>query len=364
MKVLTIGGAMVDTIVTIASDKIEQMKMLNAESSFLLLEEGQKTEAEQIATQCGGGAVNAAVAAARLGHSTSLIAKVGHDARARTIFDRLSEEGVDLKWTSVDDDAPTGSSVIISSHDRNAAVFTYRGANTRLGPKDFPLDAFVGKDLVYVANLSNQSADCYPLVVERAKTAGARLAVNPGVRQLTARYDDFWRSLGMIGILCINRSEAEALMPRLLQSFGEGGAPLVVKSGDPIPPLAKRGLRNGGYEMTLTKFMGALIDLGVGAVALTDGAHGAFIARGRELHYREAPRVTAEATTGAGDAFSATFACFLSETDDVATSLKAAIINAASVVKFIDTQTGLLPRQALEREMGDASASHLYSWSI
>ena len=49
MNVLTIGGAMVDTIVTIASDKIEQIKMRNAESSFLLLEEGQKTEAEQIA---------------------------------------------------------------------------------------------------------------------------------------------------------------------------------------------------------------------------------------------------------------------------------------------------------------------------
>ena len=31
---------MLDTIVTIASDKIEQMKMRNAESSFLLLEEG------------------------------------------------------------------------------------------------------------------------------------------------------------------------------------------------------------------------------------------------------------------------------------------------------------------------------------
>ena len=89
-----------------------------------------------------------------------------------------------------------------------------------------------------------------PLIVERAKSAGAELAVNPGVRQLTARYDDFWASLKHIDILCVNRSEAQALMPRLLQSFGEGGAPLTVKSGEPVPPLAKRGLRNGGYEMT------------------------------------------------------------------------------------------------------------------
>ena len=73
MNVLTIGGAMVDTIVTIASDRIEQMKMLNAESSYLLLEEGIKTEADQISTSTGGGAINAAVAAARLGHATSTI---------------------------------------------------------------------------------------------------------------------------------------------------------------------------------------------------------------------------------------------------------------------------------------------------
>jgi len=364
MNVLTIGGAMLDTIVTIASDKIEQMKMRNAESSFLLLEEGHKTDAEQISTHAGGGAVNAAIAAARLGHATSVIIKVGRDAKAKTILDRMIEEGVDLKWISTASDEPTGASVIISSHDRNAAVFTHRGANTRLGAADLPVEAFAGKDLVYVANLSNQSADCYPLVVERAKAAGAQLAVNPGVRQLTARYDDFWGSLARIDILSINRAEAEALMPRLLHSFGEGGSPLTIRSGEPMPPLAKRGLRNGGYEMTLVKFLGALIDLGVGVVALTDGANGAFIARGRDLHYHQAQRVVAEATTGAGDAFSSTFACYYAQTKNVTHALGAAVLNAASVVKFIDTQSGLLAHSRLEKELRHAADPHLYSWSI
>jgi len=366
MNVLTIGGAMVDTIITIASDRIEQMKMLNADSSYLLLEEGLKTEADQISTSTGGGAINSAVAAARLGHATSTIVKLGKDAKARTILDRLTEEGVDLHWIAVDDEAPTGASVIVSSHDRNAAVFTYRGANTRLAADDIPSNAFDGKNLVYVANLSNESADCYPLIVKRAKTAGAELAVNPGVRQLTARYDDFWESLEHIDILCVNRSEAQALMPRLLQSFGDGGAALSVRSGDPIPPLAKRGLRNGGYEMSLVKFLGALIEVGVGTVVLTDGANGAFIAKGHDLHFREAPHVVAAATTGAGDAFSATFACYLSQTRDVARALSAAVLNAASVVKYVDTQTGLLTSSQLEEELESAGNTEiaLYSWSI
>ncbi len=364
MNVLTIGGAMVDTIVTIASDKIEQIKMRNAESSFLLLEEGQKTEAEQIASSGGGGALNSAVTAARLGHATSIIAKIGRDEKADIILSLLRAEGVDVSWLAADEDEPTGASVIISSHDRNAAVFTHRGANTRLHGEDLPPEAFAGRHLVYVANLSNESADCYPLVVERAKTAGALLAVNPGVRQLTARFDDFWQSLEHIDILCVNRGEAQALMPRLLQAFGDGGAPLIVNNDDPVPPLAKRGLRNGGYEMTLVKFLGALIELGVGVVVLTDGANGAFIARGRELYYREAQHVVAAATTGAGDAFSATFACYLADTSDAARALSAASINAASVVKFIDTQTGLLARSALERELERSDEAPLLSFSI
>jgi len=366
MNVLTIGGAMVDTIITIASDRIEQMKMLNAESSYLLLEEGIKTEADQISTSTGGGAVNSAVAAARLGHATSTIVKLGEDAKAKTILDRLAEEGVDLRWIARDPDAPTGASVIVSSHDRNAAVFTYRGANTRLQAADFPAAAFRGKDLVYVTNLSNQSADCYPLIIDRAKDAGAHVAVNPGVRQLTARYDDFWASLKKIDILCVNRSEAQALMPRLLQNFGEGGAALSVQAGEPIPPLAKRGLRNGGYEMSLVKFLGALIEVGVGTVVLTDGANGAFIASGHDLYFREAPHVIAAATTGAGDAFSATFACYMTKTKDIARALSAAVINAASVVKFVDTQSGLLSQAALEQELENTPrmAPSLYSWSI
>jgi ribokinase len=50
MKVLTIGGAMIDTIAIVDSGRIERMSMSNAHSPFLLLEEGRKTEAEEVST--------------------------------------------------------------------------------------------------------------------------------------------------------------------------------------------------------------------------------------------------------------------------------------------------------------------------
>ncbi len=172
MKALTIGGAMIDTIAIIESDRIERMSMLNAESSFLLLEEGRKTEALEVSTHCGGGAANAAVALARLGFEVAALVKLGRDERADLILARFKQEGIDTRWVVPDARAPTGASVLVSSHERNAAVFTFRGANTLLEPGDLKEAAFA-VDLVYVANLSNQSADCYPGIIAQAKAHGA-----------------------------------------------------------------------------------------------------------------------------------------------------------------------------------------------
>ena len=86
MKVLTVGSAMIDTIAIMASDSIERMSMRNAESSFFLLEEGRKTDALEVSTHCGGGAINTAVAMSRLGLDVATLVKVGRDERARRFW--------------------------------------------------------------------------------------------------------------------------------------------------------------------------------------------------------------------------------------------------------------------------------------
>ena len=101
MKALTVGGAMIDTIAVIANERIERMTMRNADTSFLLLEEGRKNEADDVSTHCGGGAVNAAVALARLGCDVSALVKLGQDARAETILARLAHEGVSTRFEAI-----------------------------------------------------------------------------------------------------------------------------------------------------------------------------------------------------------------------------------------------------------------------
>ena len=81
MKAVTFGGAMADSIAIVANDQVERMSMRNAQSSFLLLEEGRKIEADQISQHCGGGAVNTAVCMSRLGWDVSAVIKLGQDQR-------------------------------------------------------------------------------------------------------------------------------------------------------------------------------------------------------------------------------------------------------------------------------------------
>jgi ribokinase len=350
MKVLTVGGAMLDTIAIIESDRIERMSMSNANMSFLLLEEGQKTEAQEISIHCGGGAVNAAVAMARLGFDVSVLAKLGQDARAQTILNRLEAEGVSTRFTSRDARAPTGASVLVSSHEHNAAVFTFRGANTLLEPADLHRDAFT-MDVVYIAHLSNESADRFPEIVTRAKAEGALVVANPGVRQLSARAGAFQESMGAIDIVTLNRSEAGALVPSLIAKFGEGGPALPLEPGEEAPALAARGLRGGGFHMSLVAFVRALTGAGPRLLLITDGKNGAYVATRDEIMFCPALLTNVAGTAGAGDAFAATFTVYEALGRSHTECLRAASVNAAAVVEYVDTQTGLLKHDALEARL-------------
>ncbi len=361
MRVLTVGGAMIDTIAIISSDRIERMAMENADSSFLLLEEGRKIEAEEVSTHCGGGGVNAAVAMARLGLDVAALIKLGQDQRAETLLSSLMNEGVSTRWAIRDGRAPTGASVLISSHDRNAGIFTFRGANTLLEEKDLRDDAFTA-DVVYVSNLSNKSAKMFPRIVETSKANGAFVAVNPGLRHISAYWPEFETLLGKIDVFTINATEAGTIVPRLVSRAGEGGDRL---AGDDLPSLAAKGLRGGGFEMSLAGFVKAMTGLGLRYMVITDGGGGAYLgSREAVLHCPVLP-CEVVGTAGAGDAFASTFtACMaLGWSDEDA--LRAAAINAASVVGHIDTQSGLMRLDALKAAMAEhAPALPVRRWAL
>jgi ribokinase len=356
MKALTIGSAMIDTIAIIESSRIERMTMLNAETSFLLLAEGHKTEALEISTHTGGGAVNVAVAMARLGVDVATIAKLGRDQRAETILSGLMREGVSTRWLGRDDRAATGASVMVSSHERNAAIFTFRGANTLLEDADLKPDAFE-VDLVHVSSLSNQSADRVSRILAEAKRTGAFLSTNPGIRQLSSRGVALQDALSRIDLLVINKVEASALVPTIAGKVGEGGPPLAPDGEEPPTTLARQGLSGGGFHIGLRSFFTALRDAGARYVLVTDGAAGSFLADRERIRYCPAAPATVAGTAGAGDAYAATLATYLAEGKPPEEAMRAAALNSASVVAYIDTQQGLLARAALDTALATTGAA-------
>jgi ribokinase len=363
MKALTVGGAMVDSIAIVNSGSIERMTMRNADASFLLLEEGRKTEAEEISTHPGGGAVNASVSMARLGLDVSAIVKIGMDQRADVILAKLESERVSTRWITRDARMPTGASVLISSHERNAAIFTFRGANVLLAQEDIKPEA-LSVDLVYISSLSNQSADCFPALVRDAKAGGCKVAANPGIRQLTARGRAFLDTVGSLDMLLINRAEANALVPALSAMAGEGGPSLPFEPDEDVPDLIRRGLSSGGFGISLPRFFQCLLDTGCRMVIVTDGRHGAFVAvDGKVVHCSTVP-VEVVGTAGAGDAFASTFVALNGLDWPLEQALKAATINSASVVRHADTQSGLMTIAELEEAANRDEILRVREWTM
>lgn len=349
LKALTLGSAVIDIIVTIAPERIEHMRMRNAEASFLLVEEGRKVDAESVTRHIGGGGVNTAVSLARLGFDTAALVKMGTDRNAEDVVGRLQREDVSREFLISDHSLSTGSSVLLSSHERNAGIFTARGANTALLPSDLPVEAFE-RDLVFISGLSNESADRFPDVVAKANAAGARVATNPGIRQLSSRADEFFASLDRISILTLNRAESEQLVPRLIANGSADQRTIIKPAGNPNS-LVDRGLVAGGFNLPFDSYVRAITSLGVDMLLVTNGADGAYVGTADAIWHCTVPKVEVAGTAGAGDAFASTFAGMITAGESVEDSLKSATCNAGSVVSHLDTQTGLLSRDGLAQRV-------------
>lgn len=358
-KAVTVGSAVVDIIAVVANQDIERLTLQNTAASFLLLEPGRKIEADSISIHTGGGAINTAVALARLGHATFPLVKIGRDLNASKVLETLSTEGLDASLVCRSETLATGVAVMISAHDRDASIFTFRGANTALTPADIPADAFTGAGLVYVSGLSNASADCFPGIIRAAKSAGAFVATNPGIRQLSSRREAFLGVIGALDLLTLNKVEAAALLPGLIAQADQNDrpvhppAPSFAPTVD-LPPLLRSGIASDRADVTLSAFMTLLHALGPKYVAVTDGGKGAYVSGNGKLVYCPALPAEVAGTAGAGDAFASTLASGLAAGVDTADAMIAATINAASVVGYVDTQTGLLRADEIASRMAHA----------
>ncbi|MBD0711953.1 MULTISPECIES: ribokinase [unclassified Streptomyces] len=231
---------------------------------------GETVLGSDLVVHPGGKGANQAVAAARLGARTALLARVGDDAHGRLLLDTQREAGVDNAGVLVGG-APTGVALITVDPSGDNSIVVSPGANGRLTPQDVRSAA----ELLRASRVVSAQLEI-PLetVVEvvRSLPSGTRFVLNPSPPvPLPAEV------LAACDPLIVNEHEARVIA---------GGAP------DASPEERAE----------------ALLALGPRSVVVTLGERGALVAADGSVTRVPSVRVDAVDTTGAGDAFTAALA--------------------------------------------------------
>ncbi len=252
----------------------------------------------------GGKGANQAVAAARLGRPTTLIAAVGSDAFGRDALADLRAEGVDISAIA-STTGSTGIALVFVDADGTNLIGVAPGANASLRAAAVERD--LGERLtagdVVVANLE-VGDDAVRAAAITARACGARFVLNPAPARPLATD---------VAVRC------DVLTPNDVEVLDLGFA-------SPAEALAA----------------------GVGAFLVTRGADGADLyRRGQPVLHQEAFTVQVVDTTGAGDAFTAGVAAALSVGEPIENALRWA------------AAAGSLATRALGARAGYATASEL-----
>ncbi|MER6114436.1 ribokinase [Streptomyces sp. NPDC001743] len=259
---------------------------------------GETVLGSDLAVHPGGKGGNQAVAAARLGARTALLARVGDDAHGRLLLDAQRRAGTDTAGVLVGG-APTGVALITVDPSGDNSIVVSPGANARLTPADVrAAEALVAGARVVSTQLEIPLETVTELV--RTLPAGGRLVLNPSPpAPLPAEV------LAVCDPLVVNEHEA-----RFILGDGAGETP--------------------------EEWARGLLALGPRSVVVTLGAAGALVAGpldGAGVRVAS-PRVEAVDTTGAGDAFTAALAWRLGLGESLVEAARYAVrVGAAAVTR-------------------------------
>ncbi|MFD9795777.1 ribokinase [Streptomyces sp. NPDC059070] len=259
---------------------------------------GETVLGSDLAVHPGGKGANQAVAAARLGARTALLARVGDDGHGRLLIESQRAAGVDTVGMLVGG-APTGVALITVDPSGDNSIVVSPGANARLAPADVHAAASLFQASRVV---SAQLEIPLETVVEtvRSLAFGSRFVLNPSPPgPLPAEV------LAACDPLIVNEHEARFLL------------------GDSAGPAPEDWARS-------------LLLRGPRSVVITLGAAGALVAAGSTQSFVRvpSPKVDAVDTTGAGDAFTAALAWRLSLGEDLAEAAAFAVrVGAAAVTR-------------------------------
>jgi ribokinase len=264
----------------------------------------------------GGKGANQAVAARLCGARVSIVARVGDDLFGPATIENFTARGIDASHVRITPGVSSGVAPIFVDSTGQNRILVVKGANDRLSPADVDgaSDLLRGADSI-VLQLEIPIATVYH-TLRFARAHGIRTILNPAPGQALDLAE-----VANADYVIPNETEAEAL------------------SGMPVRTL--EDARNCA---------GKLLAGGLRRVIVTLGANGALCAGADGVRHIPPFKVEPVDTTGAGDAFIGSLACFLGSGCEEGEAIARANLYAALSTLGVGTQKSFVGRDRLEEE--------------
>lgn len=312
--VITVGSATLDAFARTKFSELIKIIDPKGEKDLIAFPSGSKILIEELSFTTGGGGTNTAVALSRLGHKVAFLGKLGEDTNSEFIRENLKKEKIDLLCAH--GKGLSGYSFILDSLEHDRTILTYKGINDELRQQDVPYGKIKTKWLYFSAML-NSSFHTQEKLAEFANQNNIKIAFNPSMYLAEKGADYLKRIISRTELLVLNREEAHLL----------------------------------AGEFPIVELLFRLKRLGPKIVAVTDGKNELYVISEKYIYTAKPPLVKVVDSTGAGDAFAASFICGILRKNDIEFAIKLGIVNSLSVITHYGAKNILLSFKEAMKQM-------------
>lgn len=308
---LSVGDIVVEPFIELKEAEIKCDA--NGHNCKLSMDWGTKIPYEKaIEIAAVGNSGNSAVAAARLGLSSSLVSAVGDDENGKKCFNALHAEKVATDYISESKEYPTNYHYVLCFQAERTILIKHSPFSYILPPDD------VEVDWVYFSSIGAHSIDFHDELAQwLEKRPNTKMAFQPGTFQISER-EKIKNIYKECALFFCNVEEAQIILGTDSRDIKE----------------LHNGLRTWGPKYTV----------------ITDGPNGLTASDGEKYYslpmYPD-PKPPID-RTGAGDACSSTITAMIGAGLPFTEALRYGPINSMSVVQYIGAQAGLLSKEKIE----------------
>ncbi len=301
-KVLGIGNALVDLLITLEDDNLldelklpkGSMQLVDAATKAMIAEKSQHLSNDKAS---GGSAANTIHGLAKLGVETAYIGSIGNDSTGEFFKQDLINSGITPFVNT--SGTPTGIASTLISKDGERTFGTYLGAAIELSPDTLNPDFFDGYDILHVEGYLVQNHELLETIFRTAKEKGLKISLDMASYNVVEDNLGFLKKMvaEYIDIIFANEEEAKAFTS--------------------LEPEAALDAMAEVTETTIVKV----------------GKEGSMVKRNGKINRADAYQAKVVDTTGAGDIYAAGFLFGMIQGMDMDKSARIGSLLASKVIE-------------------------------